>query len=191
MKKFSDIDISEIGHTKQFIGCAYAGKDGGYLFLFPGEKKVELEDVEMSSGDCARLLRQTDLMETEVVQRAIDGTTTKAMLRKSNRQISQVVQWNVFRRDGYRCRYCGRNDVPLTVDHLITWEDSGPSTEDNLFSSCRPCNRARGNVAYEQWLCSSYYQSRSKDLDPTTKASNAAKSADLDKIQRVVHVQSR
>ena len=58
----------------------------------------------------------------------------KAVIRKCQRNIEQGVSWNVFRRDGYACRYCGNKEVPLTVDHLVLWEESGPSTEANLVS---------------------------------------------------------
>ena len=67
-------------------------------------QKIVWEDTE----DWKKVLRQTDLLETEVLALSEDGKLTKAILRKSQRQIEARISWNVFRRDGYRCRYCGR-----------------------------------------------------------------------------------
>ena len=81
----------------------------------------------------------------EAQTQAEDGTLTKAILRKTARQIEASVSWQVWRRDGCRCRYCGRDNVPLTVDHLVRWEEGGPSTEENLVSSCKKCNQSQGD----------------------------------------------
>ena len=32
---------------------------------------------------------------------------------------------NILRRDGHRCQYCGRNDVSLTVDHIVPKAKAG------------------------------------------------------------------
>lgn len=88
----------------------------------------------------------------------------KTILRKSQRQIEQTVSWNVFRRDGYECCYCGNDKTPLTVDHVILWENMGDSVEDNLLSACRKCNKTRGNMDYQDWLKSEYYLKVSKNL---------------------------
>ncbi len=50
----------------------------------------------------------------------------------------------VLQRDGYICVYCGQ---PATeVDHLIpkSLPGSPGDVEDNLVSSCKPCNLAKG-----------------------------------------------
>ncbi|MEJ7724319.1 MAG: hypothetical protein WKF64_08445 [Ilumatobacteraceae bacterium] len=39
--------------------------------------------------------------------------------------ISRRLRFEILRRDGHTCRYCGARapDVPLTVDHVILIED--------------------------------------------------------------------
>lgn len=45
---------------------------------------------------------------------------------------------------GYKCVYCGRSDVKLTMDHIIPISKGGLHTKDNIVPSCRPCNSKKG-----------------------------------------------
>ena len=173
--KLSELNLLSVGHTINLVGAVYSGEGKMLLALFPedqGEIKtrdgeapaffqetsgVSIETLEMDTADWERFLRQTDLLETEVLTKASDGTLAKAILRKSQRQIDTNVQWKVWRRDKFSCVYCGKDDVPLTVDHLVTWEVGGPSVEANLVTADRPCNKARGNLSYADWLRHPHY----------------------------------
>jgi hypothetical protein len=191
---FKDFPLKEVGRSVMLIGAVYADNDTAYCMVFPeyqGDAPPG-EDVELTQDDWAALLRQGDLVETEVLAKAKDGKLVKAIIRKCQRQIAQQVSWNVYRRDGYECRYCGRNDVPLTVDHLVLWEDGGPSTEDNLVAACKKCNKVRGNTSYHDWLLHPYYKKRSREnLTEAQIAANHAILSRLDKVERVNHVRSR
>ncbi|HEX9615503.1 MAG TPA: HNH endonuclease [Bacteroidota bacterium] len=52
---------------------------------------------------------------------------------------------NILRRDGHRCQYCGRSDVPLTVDHVIPRARGGFDAWDNLVCACVRCNNKKGD----------------------------------------------
>jgi len=52
---------------------------------------------------------------------------------------------NLLRRDGFRCQYCGRKDLPLTIDHLVPKSRGGESSWENLITACRACNTFKGN----------------------------------------------
>jgi len=125
------LNIFDLGNTIQVSGVIYADKEVVYLCMMPDEplEEREVRVLDLSQEDWKKLIRQTDLMEVEVFENAPDGSLAKIIVRKSTRQIEQGISWAVFRRDGYRCRYCGKDDVPLTVDHLITWEDGGPQVQ--------------------------------------------------------------
>jgi len=192
--KLSDVDLLKIGNTIQMAGAVYVGEGRLFLAMFPEDRGVEgLETVEldMDLADWERFLRQTDLLETEILTKASDGTLAKAIARKSQRQISQGVSWAVYKRAGYRCEYCGANDVPLTVDHLVVWEEGGPSTEANLSSCCRRCNKTRGNMAYSEWIKHPYYLRVSRGLDAETRAENERRATRLHSISRVCHQRTR
>jgi hypothetical protein len=201
--KLDEIDLLKFGHTIQMVGALYSGEGRFFLTLFPDERgevsqgatfqgqgqdsSVEIVALNMGRDDWTRFLQQTDLLETEILTRASDGKLAKVIVRKSQRQISQAVSWAVFRRAKYRCEYCGAADRPLTVDHLVLWEDSGPSIEINLLSACKNCNQARGRMPYAEWLRCSYYQKVSRNLDEATRQANLALAGTLDAIPRLKH----
>src|SRR5271154_4580890 len=108
--KFSDIKLLDIGTAIQMVGAIYTDPNGkAFFFPFPsanGEGKDPVH-VEMTTEDWKTMLRQADLVETEVLGQHKDGELYKAIMRKSQRQIDTQVQWNVHRRDNFMCRYCG------------------------------------------------------------------------------------
>jgi 5-methylcytosine-specific restriction endonuclease McrA len=126
-----------------------------------------------------------------VLSQASDGKLAKIVIRKSTRQIEQGVSWAVFRRDKYKCRYCGKDDVPLTVDHLVLWEDGGPSIEENLVACCRKCNKTRGSMQYEKWLSSDYMKKLGENLTEDEKWANVLLVSTLHKIPRRYHTRGR
>ena len=54
---------------------------------------------------------------------------------------------NVYRRDGYRCMYCGRRPHPdqLTIDHVIPRSRGGTHTWDNCVTACLDCNARKAD----------------------------------------------
>ncbi len=52
---------------------------------------------------------------------------------------------NVVKRDRHVCQYCGKNDVPVTVDHVIPKDRGGQDTWENLVCACVPCNTEKRN----------------------------------------------
>jgi hypothetical protein len=174
--KLEDINIHEVGTTIRLVGAIYTDGKGGFLALpLPGEDYEPGQPTEaltMDLADWQTFVHQTDLVEIPALVAQPDGKTARILVRKTARQISQNVSWAVYRRDFIRCRYCGCNDVPLTVDHLVLWEDGGPSTEANLVAACKKCNNTRGNTPYAEWLRSRYYQRVSQNLPPMVQEAN-------------------
>ena len=62
--------------------------------------------------------------------------------------ISTRTRLEVFKRDGFRCMYCGRTPptVLLHVDHIIAVSNGGSNCKDNLATSCDQCNLGKSNV---------------------------------------------
>lgn len=57
---------------------------------------------------------------------------------------------NILRRDLYRCGYCGRGDLRLTIDHIIPKARGGYDSWDNLISACTICNNKKGDRTPEE-----------------------------------------
>lgn len=61
--------------------------------------------------------------------------------------IPQKIRFEVFKRDHFRCQYCGKgvNDgVILEVDHIHPVAEGGTNDIINLITACRECNGGKG-----------------------------------------------
>lgn len=58
------------------------------------------------------------------------------------------MRFEVFKRDGFKCQYCGRSapEVTLEVDHIVPVAEGGKNEMLNLITSCRACNRGKGKT---------------------------------------------
>jgi len=70
------------------------------------------------------------------------------MERKS---LSKRLRFSIFTRDGYTCRYCGKQagDVILHIDHIIPVSKGGTNDESNLITSCVDCNLGKSNIGID------------------------------------------
>jgi 5-methylcytosine-specific restriction endonuclease McrA len=57
---------------------------------------------------------------------------------------------NILRRDGHRCQYCGRADIPLTIDHIMPISRAGEDSWENLVCACVICNNRKGDRTPEE-----------------------------------------
>ncbi len=57
---------------------------------------------------------------------------------------------NILKRDNHRCAYCGRGDLPLTIDHVIPKSKGGDDSWENLVAACLPCNNKKGDRTPEE-----------------------------------------
>ena len=57
--------------------------------------------------------------------------------------IPKSVRFEVFKRDKFKCQYCGDEapNVILEIDHVIPVSRGGTNDIFNLVTSCRDCNR--------------------------------------------------
>lgn len=61
--------------------------------------------------------------------------------------ISVRTRFEVIKRDGFTCQYCGRRspDVVLEVDHIVPVASGGVDDLMNLTTSCWECNRGKSD----------------------------------------------
>jgi hypothetical protein len=188
-----DLNILDIGVKIQLSGIIYSSEDTDYLCFLPDfvEDDHSLVCLDMSLSSWQKFFRQTDIMETEALAIATDGKIVKTIVRKAERQIDQFISWKVYARDKYTCRYCGATGIPLTVDHIVLWENGGPSIEQNLLTACKKCNKARGNTEYEDWLNSDYYRQVSTGVRPEVLTQNRRILLTIDSIPVRINRKSR
>ena len=59
--------------------------------------------------------------------------------------LSKKLRFDVFKRDAFRCQYCGKTPpaVTLEVDHITPRTRGGIDAIDNLLTACFDCNRGK------------------------------------------------
>lgn len=67
-------------------------------------------------------------------------------MTNNRKSISPKLRFEVFKRDGFRCQYCGRSapQVRLHVDHIEPVAAGGTNDLTNLITSCSECNLGKG-----------------------------------------------
>lgn len=64
--------------------------------------------------------------------------------------VSKKLRFEVFRRDGFACRYCGASAMKgavLEVDHVVPKTLGGRDEPRNLVTACEPCNSGKGDTS--------------------------------------------
>lgn len=99
-------------------------------------------------------LMMTGKAELLLNGRGVIRTASSAFPRPSILRLSYMVhrprprakltKSEIFRRDGYRCQYCGRRSDTLTLDHVIPRHRGGEHMWTNLVTACPACNRRKG-----------------------------------------------
>lgn len=66
--------------------------------------------------------------------------------------ISRKIRFEVFKRDGFRCCYCGKTppEIVLEVDHIDPKSKGGCDDINNLISSCFDCNRGKRDIPLDK-----------------------------------------
>lgn len=72
----------------------------------------------------------------------------QARTRAKRKTIPDRIRFEVFKRDGFACVYCGAKPpgVALTLDHVEAHSAGGLDSIDNLVTACRTCNSGKSNV---------------------------------------------
>ena len=65
----------------------------------------------------------------------------------SRKPLSKRLRFQIFDRDKFTCRYCGRQSdtCVLHVDHLIPVSKGGTNDPENLITSCEDCNLGKSD----------------------------------------------
>lgn len=65
--------------------------------------------------------------------------------------ISKRVRFEIFKRDGFICQYCGAHPpaVILHVDHIIPVVEGGGNEDTNLVTACDGCNLGKAAVSLD------------------------------------------
>ena len=119
------------------------------------------DDARWLSGVCGVSVRKW----TALRERLID--TGKLVVRDGVVFADIIEQWTewagrqpiaaevrrlVYDRDGEVCAYCGSEDGPFHIDHIVPVASGGQNDPDNLTVACKPCNLSKGAKSISEWL---------------------------------------
>lgn len=66
--------------------------------------------------------------------------------------VSKKVRFEVFKRDGFQCCYCGKTppEVILEADHIDPKSKGGKDDINNLLTACFDCNRGKKDIPLDK-----------------------------------------
>jgi hypothetical protein len=68
-------------------------------------------------------------------------------MQSKRKSLSKKIRFEVFKRDGFICQYCGAHPphAVLEVDHIHSVAAGGLNEMDNLVTACFDCNRGKSD----------------------------------------------
>lgn len=95
---------------------------------------------------------------------------------KSQRKakIPQKIRWAVWRRDDFRCLYCGIWGDKLSLDHVVPETYGGSSEMENLITACGNCNAKKGSTSFDAFINSKYLAKKRRQCGLTTTPQQVA-----------------
>lgn len=109
--------------------------------------------------------------------------------------VSKKDRFEIFKRDGFKCVYCGRQppDVMLELEHIIAKSKGVTDSLDNYCTSCFDCNRGKGAIPFnaippsiEERL--SFLQAKLEELRAMESQSEVAKQLRQKKMTIIAHL---
>lgn len=93
--------------------------------------------------------------QADALEKRRESDRKSTAIRRSRIDVSDA-EWYalraiVFERDGYVCAYCGDEEGPHEIDHILSLARGGTSHLSNLCVACRPCNASKGGRTVEEW----------------------------------------
>ena len=81
--------------------------------------------------------------------------------------LSVRMRFEVFKRDGFTCQYCGRKtpEVVLELDHIIPRVEGGTDEIHNLITACWDCNRGKGELREREEQIRAYEDARRQERE--------------------------
>ena len=66
--------------------------------------------------------------------------------------INKRKRFEIFKRDAFTCRYCGRRapEVILELEHVKPKALGGDDSDANLVTACRDCNKGKTDIPLQK-----------------------------------------
>jgi 5-methylcytosine-specific restriction endonuclease McrA len=145
IEAFNDPIIAALGldlNTAAVVAAAASTRDRPVAYIIREILKKHA-DVELKVSMCV------------VEYRNKSGDEEKTSNRRQ--PLRPKVCLSIYERDGGRCHYCG-TEIPRNsdwhIDHKHPRSLGGSDAEDNLVLACAPCNLAKSDTPYDEFIAS-------------------------------------
>lgn len=109
--------------------------------------------------------------------------------------ISKKLRFEIFKRDGFACAYCGKTppDATLEIDHIDPFSKGGDCSIDNYITACFDCNRGKSNIKLdvipnkvaENMEILKAKEQQLKEYRKFIKSVKARKTRDINKVAKI------
>ncbi len=104
---------------------------------------------------CFLVMQYYGWQNIDFIQKEFDNETFfdikfQRMYQTNSKKWKKISQ-QVFERDSYTCKYCGKVGGTLEVDHVIPFSKGGSDELDNLVCACKKCNRQKKDKTLEEF----------------------------------------
>ena len=138
-----------------FVPITVTSLKRAFVMLYGGVAKAvagNYETFDFDSWSQLSALKDDDSIKT--VSRVIKVPRVIMVIRydRMPRNEAKFNRFNIFRRDGGKCQYCGKKfpKSEFTIDHVIPRSLGGRSVWDNVVCACSRCNRKKGGRTPDQ-----------------------------------------
>ena len=117
------------------------GRLGVVRSVLSGEYQVRY----LRCSDCRRTDKEI-VSSSDIRRRRSRTPHDQAAAAATRAQLGAKTRFDVLRRDGFRCVYCGKKapQIQLHVDHVVPIVRGGGNELSNLVSACSQCNLGKG-----------------------------------------------
>jgi hypothetical protein len=110
--------------------------------------------------------------------------------------VSKRLRFEVMRRDGHACYYCGRKppEVTLTIDHVVPETLGGSDDPSNLVTACPDCNGGKSSVPADAALVENVADDAvrwAKALEQAVEIDRAKRTSDKDFVSEVINAETK
>jgi 5-methylcytosine-specific restriction endonuclease McrA len=114
------------------------------------EAEIEAEEAAAKAEEEARIQRRKEIAEENRKRWAQqDRKNFLTQMRRTNGTPGRDLtmdQWQAIQAEwDHRCAYCGKVEIPLTMDHVIPVSKGGQHTASNVVPACLRCNLSKGD----------------------------------------------
>lgn len=110
---------------------------------------VKLEISESELEGVVTRLSEAGLVDRETLQPMKWDVQRECIRPAAN--IWREIRSAIFKRDDYRCTYCGERGGKLECDHVMPVSRGGGHEESNLVTACFSCNRSKRDKLPSEW----------------------------------------